>query len=353
MPEWWPHGESWPPHEAGRHRSRREHWLPIGIAMFFAVALHLIVLGALAVISVMALAFGFVWQPLWPVTATPIIVLVAGLFVVAMRRVGSPMSDIVAAAGRVADGDLSVRLDERGLPWLRSVSRAFNSMTVRLERQQRERRELMADIAHELRTPLSVIQGRVEGMLDDVYPRNDGQVSQLLEETRTLARLVEDLRTSAHAESGTLTLQKESTDLCVLIEEAVDAWRPDAGKRQIRIDVHVAADLPLLDVDALRIREVLVNLISNAVRHSPDGAVIRIHADKNTREVVVHVVDDGEGIAPPDLPRVFDRFYKGASSRGSGLGLSIARSLVRAHGGTIAAERHEGRGTTLSFTLPL
>ncbi len=353
VPHWWPQGELWPPADSSSHRLRREQWLPIRIAVLFAIGLHLIVVGLLALVSALARTFGIVWQPVWPVSATILIVVVAGLFVLAMRRVGGPLGVIVAAANRVADGDLSVRLDEQGLPWLRSVARAFNSMTVRLERQQRERRELVADIAHELRTPLSIIQGRVEGMLDEVYPRDDQHVRQLLDETRTLARLVEDLRTSANADSAALALQKEPTDLGVLLEDTVDAFRPDAEARHVRVDVRIPSELPLIGVDPLRIREVLMNLLSNALRYSPDGGTIGIHAEARPKEVIVRVVDEGPGIQPHDLPRVFDRFYKGSTSKGSGLGLSIAQSLVTAHGGTITADSRAGGGTSMSFTLPL
>jgi signal transduction histidine kinase len=231
------------------------------------------------------------------------------------------------------------------------VAHAFNSMTVRLERQQRDRRALMADIAHELRTPLAVIQGRVEGMLDGVYPRDEPHVRQVLEETRLLARLVEDLRTAAHLESGTLTLVKEATDLGVLIEETADMLRAEASSRRIGIDVQVG-ELPLMTVDALRIKEVLVNLLSNAVRFSPPGGGVRIDAEPRPGAVVVRVADQGPGIPSHELARIFDRFYKGPTSKGSGLGLTIAKSLVVAHGGTIDASSGPG-GTILTVMLPL
>ena len=348
VPAWWPQGEDWPPKHAGRPRGERG--VPIRLAILFAVSLHLIVVGALAVVREIAGPFG--WQPVWPVSATILVTLIAGLFVLAMRRIGAPLGDIVAAARRVADGDLSVRIDEQGLPWLRSLASAFNTMTARLERQQQERRALMADIAHELRTPLAVIQGRVEGMIDGVYPRDEQQVAQVLEETRLLARLVEDLRTSANAESGALTLQKEATDLGVLIEDAVDAFQPEAETRKVRVEVRVIGELPLMHLDPLRIREVLTNLLANALRHSPEGSVVTIEGGREGAAAVIRVIDEGAGIPPSDLPRVFDRFYKGATSKGSGLGLTIARSLVTAHGGTISAESRAGRGTTITFTVP-
>ncbi|HEX5109672.1 MAG TPA: ATP-binding protein [Vicinamibacterales bacterium] len=352
MPAWWPRGESWPP-KTGREQPSDVRRFPIRVAILFAIGLNLIAAGLAALIRLVAGPLGL--NPIvggsWPLSASVAIVAIAWLFVVAMRRIGTPLSDLVMAADRVAAGDLSVRLDEQGLPWLGSVARAFNSMTLRLERQQRDRRALMADIAHELRTPLSVIQGRVEGMLDGVYPRDEHHVRQLLEETRMLARLIEDLRTSASLDAGTLALQPENTDLDVLIEDAVDAFRPEAERRELQLIVQTG-DLPLLRVDPFRIKEVLSNLLSNALRYSPDGGVVRIEALERPEEVVVRVTDQGPGISSEDLPRVFDRFYKGATSKGTGLGLAIAKSLVEAHGGTIAAQSGPGVGTTIVFTLP-
>jgi len=263
------------------------------------------------------------------------------------------MGDVVSAADRVAAGDFSARVAERGPPFLRAVARAFNSMATRLSEQDRQRRELMADIAHELRTPLAVVQGRLEGLLDGVYPRDDARLGEVLEETRLLARLVEDLGTLAHSERGTLGLQKEPTDLGVLLGDAARALASEAAAQGIAIHVENGADLPLLDVDPLRVREVVTNLIANAIRHGDRGTEVFIDAERSDGHVTVRVRDTGPGIAPAERPRIFDRFQKGGRSRGSGLGLAIARNLVVAHGGEIAAESELGRGTTVTFTLPL
>jgi signal transduction histidine kinase len=233
------------------------------------------------------------------------------------------------------------------------VGGAFNSMAARLGLQDRQRRHLMADIAHELRTPLSVIQGRLEGLLDGVYPRDDARLNEVLEETRILARLVEDLRTLANAESGMLALQREPTDAAILIQDVVSSLSPEADRRRVSLRVDVPSDLPLLSIDPLRIREVLANLLSNALPHTPAGGVVSITARVVDQRLVVTVADTGSGIATEDLPRIFDRFYKGVQSRGSGLGLTIARNLVTAHGGEISAESRPGQGTTITFTLPL
>jgi signal transduction histidine kinase len=270
-----------------------------------------------------------------------------------MGRFGFPLGDMVEAADRVAAGDYSTRTPERGPHWMRTVARAFNSMTSRLEVQDRQRRDLMADIAHELRTPLAVLQGRLEGMLDGIYPRDEGQLAAVLQETRMLARLVEDLRTLAHTESGTLTLQKESTDLAILLNDTATSFAAEAAERHIQLDVEAPASLPLMDIDPVRIREVLTNLISNALRHTSENGRVSVTASVQADTIVMAVSDSGQGIPADDLPRVFDRFYKGHGSRGSGLGLTIARNLVVAHGGEIRAESEEGKGTTMIVTLPL
>jgi signal transduction histidine kinase len=288
-----------------------------------------------------------------PVAVLPRVFLILLVFVLVMRRVGRPLGHVVAAADRVAEGDFAARVPEYGPPWLRSVARAFNSMTSRLEMQQRQRRALMADIAHELRTPLAVMQGRLEGMIDGIYPRDAAHVAQVLEDARILARLVEDLRTLAHAESGTLALEKESIDPGMLIREAVASLRAAADARGVALSVRGDIDLPSIDADPIRIREVITNVVANAIRYSPPGAevVVASHADPD--RVVISVSDAGPGIASEDLPRIFDRFYKGTGSTGSGLGLAIAQNLIAAHGGSIAAESRAGGGTTIRVALPV
>jgi two-component system OmpR family sensor kinase/two-component system sensor histidine kinase BaeS len=226
-------------------------------------------------------------------------------------------------------------------------------MTARLASQDEQRRQLMADVAHELRTPLTVIQGRIEGLLDGVYPRDDQRLTELLEDTRVLARLVEDLRTMANAEAGALHLQIEPTDVSVLLHEAARSCAPLAEARGVSLGVDVSSSLPLVSLDPVRIREVLVNLVSNAVHHTPERGAVRLEAEASPGWITVRVADTGSGVSPEDLPRIFDRFYRGATSHGSGLGLTIARDLVVAHGGAIRAESELGRGTIMTVTLPV
>ena len=210
------------------------------------------------------------------------------MFLRVMRRVGSPIADIVEAADRVASSDFSVRIAERGPPPLRSVAHAFNKMTDRLQAQDRQRRHLMADIAHELRTPLTVVQGRLEGLLDGVYPRDDAHVSEVLADTRILGRLIDDLRTLASSESGALSLQREATDLVVLVHDVVRSLAADAQGAGVTIRIGESMNLPLADVDPLRIREVVVNLVTNALHHTPAGGVVSIDGEaKNDRVVTL------------------------------------------------------------------
>jgi signal transduction histidine kinase len=274
-------------------------------------------------------------------------------FVYAMRRFGTPFGDIVEAADRLAGGDFTARAPEAGPSSIRNVSRAFNSMAARLQAQDRQRRNLMADIAHELRTPLTVIQGRLEGVLDGVYPSDPAQIRQVLDDARTLSRLVDDLRTLAHTESGTLSLAKEPIDLAVLAHDVVDSFSAEAARLRVALSADAPTDLPVAVIDPIRIREVLVNLVSNALRYTPSGGRVTIAIVPDSGRLVVRVIDTGAGLAPEEAAKIFDRFYKGSTSQGSGLGLTIARNLVVAHGGDIRCESRPGVGTTFTVSLPL
>jgi signal transduction histidine kinase len=266
-----------------------------------------------------------------------------------------PLDDLLDAAKRVADGDYSARVDEKGPPEVRSLTRTFNQMAERLQIHDQQRRDMLADVTHELRTPLTVIQGNLEGMLDGMYPSDEARLKAILDETHILSRLINDLRTLALAESGALQLKREPTDLVALVREAVNVFNSQAEAAGIKIETP-SAEIPPLEIDPERIREVLSNLLANALRYTPRGGVIRIeaaeHDSKQKRGVQVLVQDNGPGISAEDLPHVFDRFYKSSDSGGMGLGLAIARYLIEAHGGAIRAESEPGKGTTISFALP-
>jgi two-component system OmpR family sensor kinase/two-component system sensor histidine kinase BaeS len=274
-----------------------------------------------------------------------------------LRRVTTPVGELMEAVGRVETGDYSARAAERGPREVRALVRAFNAMAERLELNEMQRRNLLADVTHELRTPLTVIQGNLEGLLDGVYPRDDAHLALILEDTQVLARLIDDLRTLALAESGALHLHREPTDLGVLAAEAVASFRAQAEAAGVALSATVADDIPLLEIDPVRIREVLANLIANALRHTPSGGQVQVTGQLNAgeRRVTVAVSDTGTGISPEVLPYIFDRFYKAGNSRGTGLGLAIAKNLISAHGGEISAQSDSlaSQGTTIRFSLPL
>jgi len=352
-PPWWPANEPWPPVRGSRrwrgHRARFLQRALVGLSFL----LLLVTLGAQQLLSWIFGGFPLPARVPPVLGAFALAIVIFGFVSFAMRRFGLPMGDIVGAANRVAEGDYSVRLSEHGPLSLRTVARAFNSMTSRLEKQEQQRRHLMADIAHELRTPLTVIQGRLEGLIDGVYPRDEARLGELLTDTRMLARLVDDLRTLAHAESGTLALHKEPTDVGILLHDVVRTFADEANARQVAVAVQSAKDLPLVDVDPLRVREVLTNLVANALHHTPAGGRVSLTPVVRSKELVIDVADSGSGIDAEDLPKIFDRFYKGRGSRGSGLGLTISKNLVEAHCGTIRAASQLGQGTTITFTLPV
>jgi two-component system OmpR family sensor kinase/two-component system sensor histidine kinase BaeS len=331
------------------------------VAVAFAAFFVLVITGAVTVISwIAAMLGGAPHAPNIGAVAAVGFAIVAFGFVATMRRVGLPYTDVVSAAGRVADGDYAVRVAERGPRSLRSVARAFNGMTAQLQAQDEQRRNLMADIAHELRTPLTVMQGQLEGIVDGVYARDDDRLNEVLEQAQLLSRLVEDLRTLAHAERGTLALAKEPVDLGALVEDTAASFAGEGAAKDVAIRVvHGAAGAPgpatdpAVNADPIRIREVLINLLSNALRHTPRGGAVTVAIEPRGDAVAVSIRDTGAGIPPDVLPRIFDRFYKDRSSPGSGLGLTIARNFIVAHGGTISAGSTPGSGTTITFTLPI
>jgi len=289
-----------------------------------------------------------------------LVLLVLGILFVGgrVRTITKPIDELVEATRRVTGGDYSVRVARpRGRPReLVELAAGFNTMTERLEANERQRRSLLADVSHELRTPLAVVRGNVEAIVDGVHPADPEHLGAILDETLVLSRLVEDLRTVALSEAGTLPLHREPTDLGLLIDEAARSFETLAAGAGVTIVARpVAGDLPLLEIDPVRIREVLDNLLANALRYTPAGGRLTISTERPAPGafVEVAVADTGSGIAPEVVDHLFDRFTKSADSRGSGLGLAIARNLVEAHGGRISAESRSGAGTTIRFSLPI
>ncbi|MCW1967396.1 MAG: HAMP domain-containing histidine kinase, partial [Anaerolineae bacterium] len=268
-------------------------------------------------------------------------------------------------AQRVQDGDYGVRVNLRGPREVRELGRAFNAMTTHLQSNTEQRRAMLADISHELRTPLAVIQGNVEGLIDGIYPRDDAHLQSILDETKVMSRLIEDLRTLAMTEAGSLVLQREPTDLAELAADAAASFQPQAQRLGIQLAQitqpspdrsHETGSPYVVNVDPVRIREVITNLVSNALRYTPNGGKVAIHvelpaADNAAQSVHIRVQDTGRGIAPELLAHVFDRFTKSRDSMGSGLGLAIAKQLVEAHGGRIYAHSQVDIGTTVGFEI--
>ena len=345
-PPWWPEGEAFPPLRWGR-RGRPPFIRWIGCLF-------------LAALTVAALVGGLVGAFIGghPLSYLPVIVL--GILLVllvgaavtgGMRRMTRPMDSLIDAAGRIEAGDYSARVAESGPSELRSVARAFNAMSARLKTTDEQRRSFLADVAHELRTPLSVIRGQTEAITDGVYPGDAAHLAPILDATQSLDRLVEDLRTLVLTDAGNLVLRKEPTDLGVLAGDAVESFKAQADAAGVTVSADIADQPMTVEVDPARIRGVLGNLLSNAIRHTPAGGSVTVAVSASGDEVVTTVTDTGEGIPPELLPRVFERFVKGASSPGSGLGLAIAHDLVTAHGGRLDIESVVGSGTTGRLTV--
>jgi len=275
----------------------------------------------------------------------------------AFRRLGTPFADIMAATDAIAHGDLSVRLSETNRGPLGNLAHRFNNMVTELERAEQQRRNLTADIAHELRTPLHIIQGNLEGMLDGVYEPNAENITDTLDETRLLARLVDDLQTLSLAEAGQLPLHPTRFQLADLLKDAAAGFEPRAAAHNVDLRVEVPDPSPEMNADYDRLYQVLANLLTNALRHTPENGEIVLRSQFTTDGVQITVSDTGTGIPADDLPYIFDRFWRGDKSRtrtegSSGLGLAITRQLVLAHGGTITVESVVRKGTIFTIEIP-
>ena len=395
-PPWWPEDEPWPPKrwarqhrrlhrdeaaaaggddagsdaEGGPDRQDGSEWwgsgrggnMRRGFGCLIALMSTLVVSVGVLILWLLAglLGFASVEGPLaYLARPAGLIVLVVGIIALVIgiriaRGVAQPLAELVGAAGRIEAADYSVRVPEdRGRGEMRQLSTAFNAMAARLESEDATRRRLLADVSHELRTPLAVVQGNLEALLDGVYPPDEAHIGPILEETRVLERLIDDLRTLSLAESGALPLHREPTDPAVLLEDVAAAHRARASAAGIALRVEAGAGLLPVDIDPVRMRQVVSNLVDNAIRAMPDGGTVSLAASGRVGGgVAFEVTDDGPGIPPEIRDTVFDRFTKSATSRGSGLGLSIARAIVESHGGAIAATAGpSGRGTVIRIEL--
>src|SRR5215207_5784180 len=350
-PPWWPENEEWPPtREAWRRVGRRNPFFRRMGCFFFGFA-FLAFVGLLGVLRfILAPFLNFEGAPaldrpgvLFPFAflAFALLVFAVGWGARSLRRMFTPLDELFNASERVANGDYSVRVEEKGPPEIHSLMRSFNSMAERLQVNDQQRRNMLADISHELRTPITVIQGNVEGILDGLYPADEARLKSIIEETQILSRLVDDLRTLALAESGALRLKREPTNLVELIRDTVAGFEAQAKEKGIQLQMSLNAGEDA-NIDPQRIREVLTNLLSNALRYTPGSGEINIRLTEEGVDeagtVTISVEDSGPGIESHLLLHVFDRFYKSSDSGGMGLGLSIAKYLVEAHQGKIWAE---------------
>ena len=275
----------------------------------------------------------------------------------AFRQMGTPLANVMTAADAVAEGDLSVRVPERGPGEIRRLSESFNRMVDELARADQQRRNMTADVAHELRTPIHILRGNLEGILDGIYEATPEQIEMMLDETSLLTRLVDDLQTLSLAEAGQLPLHLAPVNIAELLEDVKTSFSAQAEEAQITLTVDVDdADLTI-DADAGRLDQVLSNLVGNALRYARADTCLCLQAESSPNHARLRIRDEGQGIPAEHLPFIFDRFYKSDKSRnrekgGSGLGLAIAKEIVQLHGGTIKAESELGKGTTFTIELP-
>jgi signal transduction histidine kinase len=274
------------------------------------------------------------------------------------RRMTSPIGVLAKAARRLGHGDLSQRVRLQGEGEVAGLARAFNSMAAELEYAEQLRRNMVADVAHELRTPLSNIRGYLEAIRDGMIQPDAAAMNSLNEEVSLLSQLVNELQELSLVEAGELKLVYQVEDITNLIKQAVTPWQPQLMAGEISLALDLPDNLPPVNIDWQRVNQVLHNILENAVAHTPRGGTVSVAASDKGKWVEVSVSDTGEGIPAEDLPHIFERFYRVDKSRaratgGSGLGLTIARRLVEAHGGTIAVQSKLGEGSRFSFTLPV
>jgi len=294
---------------------------------------------------------------LW-LAALVTVVIAVGLGFLFSRLITGPMRRLTLSARKIATGDFSQRVPKSTDDEVGEVSAAFNTMAEQLEKKEKGRRQLLADIAHELRNPLSIIQGNLEAWLDGVIAPAPKQIASVYDETVLLSRLITDLRDISLAEAGQLKLYRKVTDLSEFIPAEVAGVQSRCQEKQISISAELPAGLPSVFIDSDRIRQVLHNLIDNALRYTPAAGTIKIGANHTATDgVTVSVADSGRGIDAEDLPHVFDHFYKVDRSRhrghgGAGIGLAMVKQLVELHGGKVWVESKRGKGSTFYFTLP-
>jgi two-component system OmpR family sensor kinase/two-component system sensor histidine kinase BaeS len=342
-----------------RQRSA-SRYVPFVIFILFSALLFV---GGMAALLYLVFSKYSGLRNIWLLACGAPVILAIILFMVLFnlyRRFGKPLQSLFQAINTVEGGDLSVRVPEDRSSMFSELFKRFNRMVGELERAEQQRRNLTADIAHELRTPLHIIQGNLEGILDGVYQPTPEHIDNTLDETRLLTRLVNDLQTLSLAETGQLPLHPTQFRLSELIQDLVSRFSSQAIGLGVDLQTEITNPDQELTADYDRLNQVLSNLISNALRYTPRGGMVTLRTESSQDEsqstIRMTIQDTGSGISAEDLPFLFDRFWRGDRSRSerthSGLGLAITRQLVRAHGGTIEAQSEVGKGSTFVIEIP-
>jgi signal transduction histidine kinase len=342
--------------------------------LWVRLSLHIsaLLLAVIVATAVLGFIFGGDFQsradPDAPPTVTGFTVRLAGVIIVVSlisgvvgvlvsRSISAPITRLAAAAQRIGTGELQTRVQAGGSRELEALAQAFNTMAGELQRAEVQRANLMADVSHELRTPLTALEGNLRAALDRMYALDEAEIADLYGQTRHLIRLVNDLRELALAEARQLPLHKQATDLAALVDETVRVFAPLAEDEGVQLAQHLE-DLPTLQVDAVRIRQVLHNLLANALRHTPRGGSVTVVGRTEGDAVYLAVQDTGAGLDAEHLEFVFDRFYRGDKARsrdtgGTGLGLAIVKAIVEAHDGrVVATSTGVGHGSSFGLYLP-
>ena len=279
--------------------------------------------------------------------------------ILSSRWLTAPLSRLEKAVQAISHHQLSTRVPEKGSLEVKSLARSFNQMAAELETGEALRRNLLADVSHELRHPAHLLQGNLQAIQDGVYPLDMQEIERLSTQARHLTTLINDLYLLAQAEAQQLPLNRQSTDLGTLISSALEPFQIPSLSRQVSLSFQPPASPITAEVDIMRMRQVIHNLLDNALRHTLPGGEVRLALLAEAGQVRIRIADTGEGIPANQIEHVFDRFYRGDASRsrtdsnGSGLGLAIAQAFVNAHSGTIEVQSEPGEGSTFTINLPM
>ncbi|MFH0941993.1 MAG: ATP-binding protein [Chloroflexota bacterium] len=294
--------------------------------------------------------------------AAAAVALLAGLFLT--RQITSPVRALTRGAREISRGNLAYRVKAESGDEVGELVKSFNTMAANLAASEQQRRRMTADIAHELRTPLTIVEGTVDGMLDGVFAPDRERLTTIKEQAALLTRLIGDLRDLSLAEAGQLKLELAPGDIARLVRGKLEQVKLTAQAKGILLKLEAEDNLPLIETDHMRIEQVVANLLTNAIHHTPPGGSITVSVKTatqpvdNQRGILISVADTGEGIAAEHLPHIFERFYRVSDSRarsegGTGLGLAIVKHLVLAHQGRVWAESEPGKGSRFSVFLPM